>query len=86
MEYQVKDKVTCYITKPLAGNSVAPPLEVDKEYKVKDIFVCGCKKQHLDVGLVSNYNWVTCHSCQEELPSSDEIHWCHPSRFEPPIE
>ena len=67
MEYKENDKVTCYNIKPLEGNDVKPPLGEDKEYEVKSIIVCECGKQHLDVGLKSKYNWISCHSCKEEL-------------------
>lgn len=80
----MKDKIKTVICKdiaPLTGNTVVPPLEIDKEYNIKSIIICGCGKEHYDVGLVSTYNYVTCHFCKEELKDGDKIHWCHPSRF-----
>ncbi len=66
---------------PLPGNKVAPPLEKDKEYIVKEIILDVQGNQHLDVGLVSEYNYITSYETKEELKRGDVIHWCHPSRF-----
>ena len=67
---------------PLQGNDVAPPLKLDGEYKLKQVQLCKCKKEHFDVGLESKYTYITCHSCKQELSRGDRIHWCHPGRFE----
>ncbi len=75
-------KVTAIMIDPLAGNKIAPPLELNKQYEVKETITCGCGKEHYDVGLASAYAYVSCHSCGEELRDGDKIHWCHPSRFE----
>jgi hypothetical protein len=74
--------VKCINTKPLPGNEVAPPLEMDKVYVVKDVVRDKNGNPHLDVGLKSNYNYVSSYETKEELPYGDKIHWCHPSRFE----
>lgn len=79
---EVGMQLICKNEKPLTGNEVGPPLTLEEKYEAKQIHTCGCGKQHVDVGLVSKYNWVRCYHCEEELPSSDKIHWCHPSRFE----
>jgi hypothetical protein len=68
--------------KPLEGNHIAPPLEMDKVYDNKEVFTCDCGQEHYDVGLTSIYNYVTCYKCKKELPKGHTIHWCHPSRFE----
>ncbi len=77
--FELNDELTCANAKPLEGNDVAPPLVVGDKYPVKEIHVCKCGKQHLNVGLELNYNWVKCYDCKEELPLT--THWCHPSRF-----
>lgn len=73
--------VTVIKTEPLEGNKIAPPLVMDKSYVIKAVCTCECGSLHYDVGLKSDCNWITCHSCKEELPNSTQIHWCHPSRF-----
>lgn len=75
----VANEVTCVNTKPLQGNDVAPPLKDGEIYTVNEIHTCGCSKEHFDVGLPLDYNYVRCHACQEQLPPTN--HWCHPSRF-----
>jgi hypothetical protein len=78
-----KDNVlTCINQERLPGNDVAPPLTEGEEYTAKEVYVCPCGQSHVDVGLKSNYNWVSCYKCSEKMPKGDEIHWCHPSRFE----
>ena len=67
---------------PLAGNDKAPPLELGKTYKVKQIILDSKGNEHYDVGLVSELNYVRSWETKEELPNGATIHWCHPSRFE----
>lgn len=70
--------------KPLKGNDVAPPLgEINKLFTIKQMHFCSCGMEHLDVGLKSIHNRITCWHCKEVLPNSSSggIHWCHPSRF-----
>lgn len=74
-------KVTCINILPLPGNSIAPPLEHDKEYTVQEIVLDKKGNQHLHVGLISTVNFVTSYETKEELPDGDSKHWCHPSRF-----
>lgn len=74
--------VRCINTKPLLGNSVAPPLELGKTYVVLQVITDKNSNPHLDVGLKSKYNFITSYETKEELPKGDIIHWCHPSRFE----
>jgi hypothetical protein len=76
---EVNDEVVCNNTKPLQGNDVAPPLNEGETYTIKEIHVCKCGKQHFNVGLPMEVNYVRCHACQEELPATN--HWAHPSRF-----
>ena len=77
------DVLICNNKEPLKGNDIAPPVKVGEEYKANKIYTCPapCGQQHIDVGLKSNYNWVSCHGCGEKLPDGDVIHWSHPSRF-----
>lgn len=80
--YNVGDKVKAVNNKPLQGNDKAPALELEKEYPVIGIVLDSAGNQHLDVGLESKLNYVRSWETKEELPNGDEIHWCHPSRFE----
>lgn len=59
-----------------------PKLEMGEVRTIQEICLDSKGNQHLDVGLVSNLNYVTSHETGEELPNGDKIHWCHPSRFE----
>lgn len=65
----------------LPGNDGRPALEFHKHYIVKDICLDKKGNQHLDVGLVSCFNFVSSYETKEHLPNGDKIHWCHPSRF-----
>ncbi len=76
---KVGETIVCVNTEPLKGNDKAPELELNKEYKVKEIFICKCKEEHLNVGLELTLNYVECFKCRETLP--DTNHWCHTSRF-----
>jgi hypothetical protein len=67
-EIAVDDVLICNNKEKLKGNDVAPPLELGKEYKALEVITCGCGKKHINVGLKSEYNWVSCHSCGEKLP------------------
>jgi hypothetical protein len=86
MEYQVGQLVICRLVGPLSTNTVAPPVEMDKEYKIQAIVLDKKGNQHLDVGLKSRYNYITSIETGEELPDGNKIHWCHPSRFEPAVD
>lgn len=78
--------VRCINAEPFPGNKVGPPLEKDKQYPVKavhtEVIVASSSVYpHYDVGLVSEYNYITSQDTGAELPDGDKIHWCHPSRF-----
>lgn len=77
-------KLKCINIKPLPGNDVAPPLELNKEYEIKVTILDKKDNHHYDVGLQSRYNYITSKETGETLPNSGigGIHWCHPSRFE----
>lgn len=80
--YIVGDTVRAVNNKPLPGNDKSPALEIGKEYPVVGIVLDEAGNQHLNVGLESELNYVRSYETKEELPHGDEIHWCHPSRFE----
>lgn len=86
--FVVGQLVDCMNTNPLKGNKIAPPLVLEKTYPVKQVFACQCGQEHLDLGLTSEINFVSCHKCGEHLPGENDgtvegpiIHWCHPTRF-----
>jgi len=80
-EYKIGDTVTCVNIEPLEGNEIAPPLELHKDYPIVGFTHDNQGNQHLDVGIVSEYNYIRSFETKEELPNDDKIHWCHPSRF-----
>lgn len=67
---------------PLKGNDNAPPLTIGEVLPCKKITLDSQGNQHIDVGIVSELNYVRSYETKEELPDGDKIHWCHPSRFE----
>lgn len=74
--------VKATLVEPLKGNTIGPPLLAGENYLIIDIYACRCGQQHIDVGLKSEYNYITCYTCQQMLPQGEKIHWCHPIRFE----
>lgn len=82
MKYEKGQTVVCVNNKLLGDNTVAPDLEVGKNYPVNDIVLDSQGNQHLDVGLKSQLNYVRSLETGENLPHGDTVHWCHPSRFE----
>ena len=66
----------------LPGNDVKPPIKIGEEYICLGTYSCECGESHINIGLKSDYNYITCYKCQEELPQGDVVHWCHNSRFE----
>lgn len=73
------NKLKCIFNTALPGNKNAPPLELAKEYEVKDLCTDSMGNIHVDVGIVSELNYVTSYATKEELPGN--AHWCHPNRF-----
>lgn len=69
--------------KPLSDSGVVPPLVLGEEKKIEAVTGCGCGEVHLDLGLKSRYNYITCYKCGDDLPFGDRIHWTHSSRVEP---
>lgn len=82
MDIQAGQKLKVVKIDPLLGNKIAPSLVLGEEKEVKEVITCKCGSKHIDVGLISEVNYVTCFECKLELPRGDSIHWCHPSRFE----
>lgn len=76
----INNKVRAINVKPFQNN-IAPPLIREEDYIVKNVVLDRKGNQHLDVGLISEYNYISSKETGEELPSGDKIHWCHPSRF-----
>ena len=70
---KTNDTITCIKTEPLDGNTVSPDLEFGKIYPLKNVTTCSCGKEHFDVGLPSEYNYVSCHACKEHLKDGDKI-------------
>lgn len=82
MPFQIGQIVTAVNIKPLPGNTIAPPLAQGLKYPIRDIVLDKDGNQHIDVGLYSEFNFITSYETKEELPNGDKTHWCHPSRFE----
>lgn len=78
--FEVGDDVEIVNDQPLKGNSVSPPVTMGGKHKVKDITLDKEGNQHLDLGLESDYSYITSYETGEELPNGDTVHWCHPSR------
>lgn len=78
--YAVDDEVEIINEEPLTGNTVAPPIKVGERHKVKNIVLDRLNNQHLDLGLVSKYTYITSWETREELPDGDTVHWVHPTR------
>lgn len=74
-------KVKCINAGPLSQSGIAPPLEEGKEYEVLQTQYDSKGNPHYDVGLTSEYNYITSLETGEQLKDGHKIHWCHPSRF-----
>jgi hypothetical protein len=75
----INDKITVVYDGFLPEKTEKPNLRNGEEKIVKATHVCGCGELHLDVGLLSELNYVSCFKCAEVLPG--EAHWCHSGRF-----
>lgn len=76
------DEILVINDKVLPGNDRSPDISNGQTYKIKSVHICKCGELHIDIGLTSTLNFVTCYKCREELPRGEETHWCHSSRFE----
>ena len=80
--FDIGEDVICIGDGYLKGNTVKPPVVKGEKYTIQNIAIDRDGNQHLDVGLVSLYNYISSYETGEQLPSGHKIHWCHPSRFE----
>lgn len=62
------EKVTPVYFNPLPGNKVSPDIYKDDTYIVKSITLDSKGNQHLDVGVVSKYEFIRSYETGEELP------------------
>lgn len=76
------DHVTVINDQILPGNEVGPNIQNGQLWPVIKTHTCACGEEHVDIGILSTLNYVTCYKCEENLPESTKIHWCHSSRFE----
>ena len=74
-----ENKILCINSKILPGNEIAPMLTEGCSYVAKHVIQCKCGETHINVGLESTLNYISCYKCRQELP--DKWHWCHSSRF-----
>lgn len=81
-QFEVGQTIIATSCKPFPNTKVYPPLVLGVSYEIKTITLDKKGNQHLDVGLKSEYNYITSQETGEELPDGDRIHWCHPSRFQ----
>jgi len=63
------------------GNEYKPDLKLGETKKILGTHTCKCGELHLNVGLLSDINYVSCYKCGEHLPNGNFIHWAHSSRF-----
>jgi hypothetical protein len=80
--YEIDDEVVIINDAPLSGNTIAPLVVIGEKHKVLNIVLDGKNNQHLDLGLISDYNWITSWETGEELPNGDKVHWVSPHRVE----
>lgn len=79
-DLKVGDNVRVVNHLPLKGNENGPTF-TKKEYVVKQVMTHN-GHDHIDVGIDSPFNTITCWETGEELPDGDKIQWCYPLRFE----
>lgn len=80
-KFKFAQVVRCINVAPLPGREVAPPLNLNNLYRIKQVILDNEGNQHLDVGLASSYNFICSQETNEHLPYGNIHHWCHPSRF-----
>lgn len=87
IEFKIGDTVVCENAKPLSKTGYGPDLIAGKQYEVKRIYteysegMGGPEYQHLDVGLITDFEIIRSLDTGTPLPLKDNIGWCHPSRF-----
>lgn len=80
-DFKVGQTIVCINDKKFPDKEVGPPLKEGQEYIVKEIITTAKGHDHLDVGLKSEYNYISCQEVHVNIPRGDEIHWCYPGRF-----
>ncbi|MFT5360094.1 MAG: hypothetical protein ACI88L_000575 [Candidatus Paceibacteria bacterium] len=81
-------RITCINTDKLKGNEHAPLLEKGKTYPTLEVHIDTDGNPHIEVGIRTDLNFITAYKegvlveNREKLPAENNIHWCHPSRFE----
>jgi hypothetical protein len=80
--YYVGEAVEVVNVHPLKGNEIAPPAILNQKEEIKDIHIDREGNQHLDLGYISKYQYISSYETGEVLPNSGEggTHWVHPSR------
>lgn len=78
--FKVGETVKVINVDPLPGNTIAPALELGKEYLILLAIKDSQGNQHLDLGIKSTLNYVRSYETKEHLPNGNIIHWVHPSR------
>lgn len=81
-EIGINDTLLCVFDGHLPDNDCGPDVTINTIYTPRGIMQCACGQNHIDVGLPSMLNYVTCYKCKEVLANGDKIAWCHPSRFQ----
>lgn len=81
-ELKIGDTVKIISDDYLPGNDVKPPIHNGETYIIQDIYECKCGVRHLDLGLISQWSYISCHKCDERLLNGHAIHWCAPQRVE----
>lgn len=66
----------------LPGCEIGPKLKNGEDHIAQQVYYCKCGQEHIDIGLLSNLNYVSCYKCEEHLPQGHSIHWCNSIRFE----
>lgn len=80
--FVIGQRVRCINPHPFPKKDIGPPLKYGETYIIKQIITTIGSHDHLDVGLVSDYTYISCLATEIKIPEGDKIHWCHPSRFE----
>lgn len=86
IKFKVGDKIVCINAKPLSKTGFGPELEEGKEYEIKAIYTeyadgSVTEFQHLDVGLITDFEVIHSYDTGNKLPMTGAPAWCHPSRF-----
>lgn len=80
-KFEIGDEIEVINDGYLPHNDVKPDVKKGEKHFVKEIIECKCGLQHIDIGLISGYSYVSCYSCDERLLNGHAIHWCSATRF-----